>query len=49
MEVSTYPHMIQTVMARLLDNAAKFTHLGSITLSLTQEDDKLHFSVADTG
>ena len=49
MEVSTYPHMIQTVLARLLDNAAKFTHLGSITLSLTQEDDKLHFSVADTG
>ena len=49
MEVSTYPHMIQTVLARLLDNAAKFTHLGSITLTLTQEDDKLHFSVADTG
>ena len=47
--VSTYPHLIQTVLARLLDNAAKFTHLGSITLSLAQEGDKLHFSVADTG
>jgi len=49
LQVSTYPHLIQTVLARLLDNAAKFTHLGSITLSLTQEGDKLHFSVADTG
>ncbi len=47
--VSTHPHLIQTVLARLLDNAAKFTHLGSITLSLAQEGDKLHFSVADTG
>jgi len=47
--VSTYPNLIRTVLTRLLDNAAKFTHLGSITLSLTQEDDKLHFSVADTG
>ena len=49
LEVSTHPHLIQTVLARLLDNAAKFTHLGSITLSLAQEGDKLHFSVADTG
>ena len=47
--VSTYPHLIRTVLARLLDNAAKFTHLGSITLSLTQEGDRLRFSVADTG
>ena len=47
--VSTYPNLIRTVLTRLLDNAAKFTHLGSITLSLTLEDDKLHFSVADTG
>ena len=47
--VSTYPQLIQTVLARLLDNAAKFTHLGSITLSLEQEDDKLLFSVSDTG
>ena len=47
--VSTYPHMIQTILTRLLDNAAKFTHLGSITLSLKQEGDRFHFSVADTG
>ena len=49
MVVSTHPHLIQTILARLLDNAAKFTHLGSITLSLKQEADRLHFSVADTG
>ena len=49
LKVSTHPHLIQTVLARLLDNAAKFTHLGSITLTLTQEGDRLHFSVADTG
>jgi len=49
LKVSFHPHLIQIVLARLLDNAAKFTHLGSITLSLAQEEDKLHFSVADTG
>ena len=49
MVVSTHPHLIQTILARLLDNAAKFTHLGSITLSLKQEVNRLHFSVADTG
>ena len=49
MQVSTHPHLIQTVLTRLLDNAAKFTHLGSITLSLKQEGDRFHFSVADTG
>jgi signal transduction histidine kinase len=49
MQVSTHPHLIQTVLTRLLDNAAKFTHLGSITLSLKQEGDRLHFSIADTG
>lgn len=49
MMVYTHPHLIQTILARLLDNAAKFTHLGSITLSLDQEGDRLHFSVADTG
>ena len=47
--VRTHPHLIQTILARLLDNAAKFTHLGSITLSLVQEGEHLHFSVADTG
>lgn len=47
--VSNYPHLIQTVLARLLDNAAKFTHRGSITVSLTQVGDKLLFAVADTG
>ena len=49
LEVNNHQHLIQAVLSRLLSNAAKFTHLGSITLSLTQEADQLHFSVADTG
>ena len=36
-------------LSKLLDNAAKFTQQGSITLSLSQDGDKLHFSVSDTG
>ena len=48
-EAEAGQHLIQAVLSRLLSNAAKFTHLGTITLSLTQEADQLHFSVADTG
>ena len=47
--VKTYPEMIHTILTKLLDNAAKFTQQGSITLSLSREDDMLHFSVTDTG
>jgi len=47
--VTTYPGMIQLILDRLLDNAAKFTKTGQITLSFSQEGDKLHFAVADTG
>jgi signal transduction histidine kinase len=47
--INTYPRMIQTILSKLLDNAAKFTTQGSITLVLSLKDDKLHFSVADTG
>jgi signal transduction histidine kinase len=32
-----------------LENAAKFTHQGSITLSMTSTDDKVRFTVEDTG
>lgn len=45
----THPYIIQQILVKLLDNAAKFTHEGSITLSLDVESDKLHFAVADTG
>ena len=47
--ITTCPLMIDRILGKLLDNAAKFTTQGSITISLAKEDDKLHFAVADTG
>ena len=47
--IATHPHLINLVLTKLLDNAAKFTSQGSITISLNKEEDKLHFAVADTG
>ena len=47
--INTHPRMIHVVLNKLLDNAAKFTTEGSITLRLSEEDGKLHFSVIDTG
>lgn len=47
--ITTRPHMVNQILTKLLDNAAKFTTNGSITVSLNKEDDKLHFAVADTG
>ena len=47
--ITTHPHMINQILTKLLDNAAKFTTQGSVTISLAKEDDKLHFAVADTG
>lgn len=47
--VNTYPRMIHVVLNKLLDNAAKFTTEGSITLRLGMNDEQLHFSVIDTG
>ena len=36
-------------LSQLLENAAKFTQEGSITLSMTYTDDKVRFTVEDTG
>ena len=47
--VCTYPLMINQILTKLLNNAAKFTAAGSITIGLNKEDDKLHFAVSDTG
>ena len=47
--IETNAHLIHTILNKLLDNAAKFTADGSITLCMSLEDEQLHFSVADTG
>ena len=47
--IESYPRLIHIVLSKLLDNAAKFTTTGSITLKVSQEDAMLHFSVMDTG
>jgi len=47
--VKTSPQVIQKVLTKLLENAAKFTSEGRITLTMGIIDSKLHFSVSDTG
>ena len=47
--IMNHPRQIRIILTKLLENAAKFTTEGTICLTLTQEDGKLHFSVADTG
>lgn len=47
--IMTHPTQISIILQKLLDNAAKFTQQGLITLSLKREGDQLHFAVSDTG
>jgi signal transduction histidine kinase len=47
--VRTNPHMINTILQKLLSNAVKFTSQGGITLCLNSSDDHLCISVVDTG
>ena len=47
--ITTHPQMIHTVLNKLLDNAAKFTKEGSISLTLSEEGNHLHFTVKDSG
>ncbi len=49
MVINTHPHMILSALDNLLGNAAKFTHIGSVILSLHQTGNNLCFSVKDTG
>ena len=47
--IQSYPGMIHIVLTNLLENAAKFTTVGNITLKVSEKDSALHFSVVDTG
>jgi signal transduction histidine kinase len=47
--VMCHPHLMGIAIAKLLDNAAKFTKQGSILLTLDHEGDKMHLAVTDTG
>jgi len=43
--VMCHPHLMGIAIAKLLDNAAKFTKQGSILLTLDHEGDKMHLAV----
>jgi len=45
----TDPRRVHQILLNLLTNAAKFTPSGSITLSYKEDNDKIIFSVTDTG
>ena len=47
--VTTHYNLIHTALVKLLDNAAKFTKEGHISLTVNEEDRHLHFSVTDSG
>jgi len=47
--IDSYPRMIHTILSQLLENAAKFTTVGSIKLHLSRQESMLRFSVIDTG
>jgi CheY-like chemotaxis protein len=43
------PTRIRQVLLNLLNNAARFTHEGGVTVSLHRNEDKVVFDVTDTG
>ena len=47
--IKTTPIIIQNILAKLLENAAKFTTQGHITLTTDYADGQLHMAVTDTG
>ncbi len=47
--VKSSSRLLQKVLTKILENAAKFTTAGHITLTTEQADGQLHFAVSDTG
>ena len=47
--IKTTPIIIQNILAKLLENAAKFTTQGHITLTTDVANGQLHMAVTDTG
>ncbi|MDZ7704889.1 MAG: ATP-binding protein, partial [Trueperaceae bacterium] len=47
--IYTDPVQLKELLRHLLDNAAKFTHSGTVTLVARREDEALILSVRDTG
>jgi signal transduction histidine kinase len=43
------PVRLKQILLNLLGNAIKFTDYGKIMVSVTQENDMVHFSISDTG
>ncbi|MDX2160274.1 MAG: substrate-binding domain-containing protein [bacterium] len=43
------PTRIRQVALNLMSNAVKFTHSGSITVSVSADEDELTFAISDTG
>jgi CheY-like chemotaxis protein len=43
------PTRFRQILLNIINNAIKFTHAGSIELSVRADDNKLHVSVSDTG